>query len=135
MHDALCVVRSIVKKRALIVGGGAPEIECARQLSEWATTLTGMDAVCTKGFAEALEVIPYTLAENAGLYPIAIVTELRKQHAEGCAAAGIIMRAGSISDLLEEDVRQPLPVSTIAICLATETVRMMLKVDDIVPCR
>jgi T-complex protein 1 subunit delta len=124
-----------VKKRALIVGGGAPEVECALRLTRWAASLTGMDAVCVKAFAEALEIIPYTLAENAGLYPIHIVTELRKQHAEGCATAGINVRAGCISDLAEEDVRQPLLVSTSAISLATETVRMILKVDDIVPCR
>ncbi|KAA0167637.1 hypothetical protein FNF28_02705 [Cafeteria roenbergensis] len=135
MHDALCVVRAIVKKRALIVGGGAPETEVALKLTEWANTLTGMSSVCTRAFAEALEVIPYTLAENAGLYPIHIVTELRKRHAEGCSTAGINVRSGCISDLLKEDVRQPLLVSTSAIALATETVRMILKVDDIVPVR
>lgn len=135
LHDALCVVRAIVKKRALIVGGGAPETEIAVQLTDWAATLTGTDAVCVRAFAEAMEVIPYTLAENAGLSPIHIVTELRKAHAEGCPTAGLNVRAGRISDLAEEDVRQPLLVSTSAIALATETVRMILKVDDIVPCR
>lgn len=83
IHDALCVVRSLVKKRALIVGGGAPEIEISLRLTAWAKTLTGMQAYCVRAFAEALEVIPYTLAENAGMHPIQIVTELRRQHAEG----------------------------------------------------
>jgi T-complex protein 1 subunit delta len=135
LHDALCVVRAIIKKKALIVGGGAPETECAVQLAAWASTLPGMDGYCIKAFADALEVIPYTLAENAGLYPIHIVTELRKQHAAGIRTAGINVRSGRITDLADEDVRQPLLVSTSAIALATETVRMILKVDDIVPCR
>ena len=76
LHDALCVVRSIVKKRYLIAGGGAPEIEVALQLNHWAKTLTGMHAVCVRAFAEAMEVVPYTLAENAGMNPIAIVSAL-----------------------------------------------------------
>jgi len=70
IHDALCVVRSLVKNRGLICGGGAPEIEISQKLSEYARGLKGIDSICVKAFAEALEVIPYTLAENAGLNPI-----------------------------------------------------------------
>ena len=128
IHDALCVVRSLVKKKALIAGGGAPEVEVALQLSAWAKTLTGMHSVCVKEFADALEIIPYTLAENAGMNPIAIVTELRKRHAEGHKTAGINVKKGFITDILEENVLQPLLVSTSSIALATETVRMILKV-------
>jgi T-complex protein 1 subunit delta len=132
LHDALCVVRSIVKKRYLVAGGGAPEIEVALQLNHWSKTLTGMHAVCVRAYAEAMEVIPYTLAENAGMNPIAIVTELRKRHAAGHKTAGINVKKSIISDILEENVVQPLLVSTSAIALATETVRMILKIDDIV---
>ena len=132
LHDALCVVRSIVKKRYLIAGGGAPEIEVALQLNQWSKTLTGMHAVCVRAYAEAMEIIPYTLAENAGMNPIAIVTELRKRHAAGQKTAGINVKKSIISDILEENVVQPLLVSTSAIALATETVRMILKIDDIV---
>lgn len=135
IHDALCVVRSLVKKRYLIAGGGAPETEVALRLSQWAKTLTGQHAVCVRAFAEALEVIPYTLAENAGMNPIAIVTELRKQHAEGKKTAGINVRKSIISDITEENVLQPLLVSLSAISLATETVRMILKIDDMVAVR
>jgi T-complex protein 1 subunit delta len=135
IHDALCVVRSLVKKKFLIAGGGAPEIEMAMQLGHWAKTLTGMHAVCVKSFAEALEIIPYTLAENAGMNPIAIVTELRKRHAEGHRTAGINVRKSIISDILEENVLQPLLVSTSEIALATETVRMILKIDDMLAVR
>jgi len=79
IHDALCVIRCLVKKRGLIAGGGAPEIELSLQLMQHAQTLAGMEQYCFRAFAEALEVIPFTLAENAGLNPIATVTELRNR--------------------------------------------------------
>ncbi|KAG5022701.1 hypothetical protein JHK82_018612 [Glycine max] len=88
LHDALCVVRCLVAKRFLIAGGGAPEIELSRKLGAWAKVLHGMEGYCVRAFAEALQVIPYTLAENAGLNPIAIVTELRNRHAQGEINAG-----------------------------------------------
>ena len=111
LHDALCVVRCLVKKRyvafqliilsdaheftsrrALIAGGGAPEIHISRLLSQYAHSLKGMEAYCFQAYADALEVIPTTLAENAGLNPIAIVTELRNRHALGERNAGINIR-------------------------------------------
>lgn len=94
-----------------------------------------MESYCIKEFAEALEVIPYTLAENAGLNPISIVTELRNRHAKGEKNAGINVRKGQITNILEENVVQPLLVSTSAITLACECVRMILKIDDIVTVR
>jgi len=135
IHDALCVLRCLVKKRNLIVGGGAPEIELAVQLSQWAKTLKGLDSYCASAYADAFEIIPYTLAENAGLHPISIVTELRNRHAKGEKNAGINVRKGTITNILEENVVQPLLVSTSAIRLATETVAMILKIDDIVAVR
>ncbi|KAJ0610893.1 putative chaperonin ATPase [Helianthus annuus] len=135
LHDALCVVRCLVNKKFLIAGGGAPEIELSRQLSAWSKVLHGMESFCVKSFAEALEVVPYTLAENAGLNPITIVTELRNRHAQGEINAGINVRKGQITNILEENVVQPLLVSTSAITLAAECVRMILKIDDIVTVR
>ncbi|KAJ4973339.1 hypothetical protein NE237_006513 [Protea cynaroides] len=135
LHDALCVVRCLVNKKFLIAGGGAPEIELSRQLGAWAKALQGMVSYCVRSFAEALEVIPYTLAENAGLNPIVIVTELRNRHAQGEINAGINVRKGQITNILEENVVQPLLVSTSAITLATECVRMILKIDDIITVR
>jgi T-complex protein 1 subunit delta len=132
IHDALCVIRCLVKERALIAGGGAPEIELAIRLAEYANTLTGMEQYCFRAFAEALEVVPYTLAENAGLNPIATVTELRNRHSAGEFRAGINVRKGHITDILEENVVQPILVSTSALQLASETVRSILKIDDIV---
>ncbi|KDQ61036.1 hypothetical protein JAAARDRAFT_67441 [Jaapia argillacea MUCL 33604] len=135
LHDALCVVRCLVKKRALICGGGAPEIHVSRRLFNYAQSLKGMEAYCFQAYADALEVIPTTLAENAGLNPIAIVTELRNRHALGERTAGINVRKGLISNILEEDVVQPLLVSTSAIELSTETVCLLLKIDDYVQAR
>ncbi|KAJ1966603.1 T-complex protein 1 subunit delta [Dispira parvispora] len=135
LHDALCVLRCLVKKKAVVAGGGAPEIEISQKLMQYAKTLKGMEAYCFEAYAEALEVIPTTLAENAGLSPVSIVTELRNRHAQGERSAGINVRKGIISDILEENVIQPLLVSTSAIELATETVKMILKIDDIVQSR
>ena len=83
IHDTLCVIRCLVKKRALIAGSGAPEIELALQLTEYSWTFSGMESYCIRAFADATEVIPSTLAENAGLSPISMVTELRNRHAQG----------------------------------------------------
>lgn len=135
IHDALCVVRCLVKKRALIAGGGAPETEIALALMAHAHTLVGPEAYCFRAFAEAFEVIPFTLAENAGLSPIETVTQLRARHQAGEKTAGINVRKGAITDILEENVLQPLLVSTSSITLATETVRSILKIDDIVNTR
>lgn len=118
---------------ALIAGGGAPEIHVSRLLSQHALTLKGMEAYCFAAYAEALEVIPTTLAENAGLNPIAIVTELRNRHASGERSAGINVRKGLVGNILEENVLQPLLVSTSAIELATETVGLLLRIDDYHP--
>lgn len=134
LHDALCVIRCLVKKRALIAGGGAPETELSLRLAAYANTLSGMEQYCFRAFAEALEVIPFTLAENAGLNPISTVTDLRTRHAQGELTAGINVRKGAITNILEENVLQPLLVSTSAITLASETVRSILKIDDIVNC-
>lgn len=135
IHDALCVVRSIVKKRYMIAGGGAPEAECALRLTEWSKSLTGVKSYCARAFAEALEIIPYTLAENAGLNPIRMVTELRNKHASGSVYAGINVRRGGISDMWDDHVVQPLLVSTSELGLSTECVGMILKIDDLVPVR
>ncbi|XP_024145044.1 T-complex protein 1 subunit delta isoform X1 [Oryzias melastigma] len=135
IHDALCVIRCLVKKKALIAGGGAPEIELAVRLTEYSRTLGGMEAYCVRAYGDALEVIPSTLAENAGLNPISTVTELRNRHAQGDKMAGINVRKGGISNILEELVVQPLLVSISALTLATETVRSILKIDDVVNTR
>ncbi|PGH17208.1 T-complex protein 1 subunit delta [Polytolypa hystricis UAMH7299] len=132
LHDALCVIRCLVKKRALIAGGGAPEIEIAQALAKQARTLTGSEAICWKAFADAMEVIPTTLAENAGLNSIKVVTDLRHRHAMGEKNAGVSIRSGGVKDnIADERVLQPLLVSTSAVELAAETVKLILRIDDI----
>merc|ERR1712168_63184 len=132
IHDALCVVRSLVKKQALIAGAGAPETEVAVQLHRKARETDGLDAYCYQAYADALEIIPYTLAENAALNAIETVTDLRRRHAEGEKNAGISVKRQGISNAVEENVVQPLLVSLSAFNLATETTRSILKIDDIV---
>merc|ERR1712070_1010825 len=134
-HDSLCATRCLVKKQFLICGGGAPEIELAIHLAEYAKTLDGQESYCVRAFAEAFEIVPYTLAENAGLNAMNIVTELRNRHVNGERFDGINVRKGAITNMAEESVLQPLLVDTSAVTLATECVRAILKIDDIVPTR
>ncbi|SLM40658.1 t-complex protein 1 subunit delta [Lasallia pustulata] len=132
LHDALCVIRCLVKKKALIAGGGAPEIAIAQALSHKSRSLTGTEAICWKAFADAMEVIPTTLAENAGLNSIKVVTDLRHRHEFGEKNAGVSIRSGGVkNNIADENVLQPLLVSTSAVELAAETVKMILRIDDI----
>jgi T-complex protein 1 subunit delta len=133
LHDALCVVRSLVKTRGMIPGGGAPEIEIAQKLEEHAQQLEGVQSICVRAYAEALEIIPYTLSENAGLHPIKIVTELRSKHKHGHKKAGLNVKKGHVTeDITKEKVVQPTLVTESALTHSTEVVRMILKIDDIV---
>lgn len=131
-HDALCVIRCLVKSNYLIPGGGAPEIHLSHHLTKMSHTMTGLPAVCYRAFAEALEIIPYTLADNAGLNPIGTITELRQKHANGEKNFGINMRRGTVTDMLSENVLHPLLVATSAVTLAAETARSILKIDDLI---
>ena len=132
LHDAICVIRCLVKKKALIAGGGAPEIAIANTLSAKSRELSGTEAICWKAFADAMEVIPTTLAENAGLNSIRVVTDLRHRHEFGEKNAGVSIRSGGVKgNMQEENVLQPLLVSTSAVELAAETVKMILRIDDI----
>ena len=95
--------------------------------------MKGIESIIVRSFAEALEIIPYTLAENAGLNPIQVVTELRNKHVQGFKDAGVSMRKTGISeDMSKENVLQPALVTQSALTLATECVRMILKIDDLV---
>mmetsp|Transcript_5678 Transcript_5678/g.5630 ORF Transcript_5678/g.5630 Transcript_5678/m.5630 type:complete len:534 (-) Transcript_5678:92-1693(-) len=131
IHDALCVVRCLVKEKALIAGGGAPEIEVSRVLMSEANKLSGVEQFVYQEFAQALEVIPTTLAENAGLNSINVVTDLRNRHANGEKNAGISVRRSGASNTYDEHVLQPVLVSSSAITLASECVKSILRIDDI----
>lgn len=131
-HDALCVIRCLVKSNNLLPGGGAPEISLSHHLTKISPTIAGLQSNCYRAFAEALEIIPYTLAENAGLNPIGTITELRQKHANGEKNYGINIRKGSVTDMLNENVLHPLLVATSAVTLAAETARSILKIDDLI---
>ncbi|XP_022814692.1 T-complex protein 1 subunit delta isoform X2 [Spodoptera litura] len=137
LHDALCAVRCVARRPALVAGGGAPEAAAAAALARAALTAPGADHYCLRAYADALEVVPSTLAENAGLNPIETVTELRAAHAGGAESgagsnAGVNVRRGRVTDMRQEHVLQPLHVTASALALSTETVRAILKIDDIV---
>jgi T-complex protein 1 subunit delta len=132
LHDALCVVRALVKKRSTIPGGACAEMEVSYQLQKYARENFGSDSYVVRAYAEALELIPYTLSENAGMDPIVFVTELRNRHDAGEKYAGLNIRSNAIQNMLEQTVQQPSLVTASALTLATECVRMILKIDDIV---
>lgn len=135
LHDALCVVRALVKKRMLVPGGASVEMEVSQKLQAYSRDIYGSDSYCVRAYGEALELVPYTLAENAGLDPIGFVTELRNRHIQGNKFDGLNIKRNKIMNMLDDNVVQPLLVSESALTLATECVRMILKIDDIVMTR
>jgi T-complex protein 1 subunit delta len=137
LHDALCVIRSIVYERFLLPGGGAPEVELAVGLARRADEIADREVGhCVRVFANSLDIVPYTLAENAGLNPLEVITKLRDLHAKGQKNMGVSVAAkGGIADMVEENVLQPFLVTKSALAFATETVRMIMKVDDILATR
>jgi T-complex protein 1 subunit delta len=133
IHDALCVVRALIKNRSIIPGGGAVEIEIAQKLDAYAATIQGIDSIILSAYAASLEVIPSTLAENCGLNPILTVTELRNRHKKGEMRAALDAKNGVIIENgISANIMQPTLVTESALTLATEVVRMILKIDDLV---
>ncbi len=132
LHDALCVVRDVVLKSKVVAGGGAPEMEIASRLKKWAEGLSGRVQLAAIDFAEAMEVIPTTLAENAGLDPIDIIVELRSRHDKGDLWAGVDVYSGKVEDMAELDVYEPLVVKEQIIKSASESACMILRIDDVI---
>jgi len=132
IHDALCVVRDIVLSPSVVAGGGAPELEVSSRVRKWAESLSGKEQLAALAFAEALEVIPTTLAENAGLDPIDILVELRSRHEKGSVWAGVDVFNGEVNDMAELDVYEPLSVKEQIIKSASEVAAMILRIDDVI---
>lgn len=132
IHDALCVVRDIFEEPKILAGGGAPELEMSRTLRKYAETLPGREQLAVRCFAEALEIIPVTLAENAGLDPIDILSDLRSRHEKGETWAGIEVHDGKAKDMKAAGVFEPLSVKKQIIKSATEAAQMILKIDDVI---
>jgi len=132
LHDALCVVRDIVEEPKVVAGGGAPELEVSRGLKKYAGTLPGREQLAVECFAEALEAVPLTLTENAGLDPIDILSELRAKHEKGETWTGIEVHSGKVQDMTQAGVFEPLAVKKQIIKSATEAASMILKIDDVI---
>ena len=132
MHDALMVVKDVIEKPEIVAGGGAPEAFVAAQLKEWADNFDGREQLAIKKYAEALEVIPLTIAENAGMDPIDTMVNLRAKQNQGKKWTGIDARNTQVADMLSIDVIEPLVVKEQIIKSATETANMILRIDDVI---
>jgi thermosome len=132
LEDAIRVVGVAIEDEKLVAGGGSPEVEVALRLQEYAATLEGREQLAVKAYAEALEVIPRTLAENAGLDPIDMLMELRSQHEKGMKTAGLNVYEGKVVDMWQAFVVEPLRVKTQVVNAATESAVMILRIDDII---
>lgn len=131
LTDGIGVVTSAAREGRVVVGGGAVEIELARKLREFAHTSSGREQLAIEAFATAVEAIPETLAENAGLDVIEVLTQLRKRHQEGHVHDGLNLFTDSIGDCAESGIVEPLKVKTQAISSATEVATMILRIDDV----
>ena len=132
IHDALCVVRDLIQRPCVVAGGGAPEAEVSSRLRKWAEKLSGKEQLAALSFAEALEVIPITLAENAGLDSIDILVELRSRHEKGDRWAGVDVFEGKVKDMAKLNVYEPLVVKEQIIKSASEVASMILRIDDVI---
>ncbi len=132
MHDALMVVKDVIEKPEIVAGGGSPEAYIAAQLKEWADNFHGRKQLAIKKYAEALEVIPLTIAENAGMDPIDTMVSLRAKQSQGKKWTGIDARKTTISDMLAIDIVEPVAVKEQIIKSATETANMIIRIDDVI---
>ncbi len=132
IHDSLMVVKDVIEKPEIVAGGGAPESFAASQLKEWADSFDGREQLAIKKYAEALEIIPLTIAENAGMDPIDTMATLRSKQNQGRKWTGIDARNTRIADMLSIDVVEPLAVKEQIIKSATEAACMILRIDDVI---
>ena len=132
IHDALCVVRDVVQEPKILAGGGAPELEVAKVLRDYAESLPGREQLAVQKFAEAIETVPITLGENAGLDPIDILSELRARHEKGERWTGVDVIGGKVEDMEKLEVYEPLAVKKQVVKSATEAATMILKIDDVI---
>ncbi|MGD0994658.1 MAG: thermosome subunit beta [Candidatus Bathyarchaeia archaeon] len=131
--DSLSVVSDVIENNKIVAGGGAVEIEVAKELRKYATKVGGREQLAVEAFADAVEVIPRTLAENAGLQPIDILVELRSKHdAPEGKNIGINVFTGKLQNSVEEGVIEPLVVKEQAIKSAAESAAMILRIDDVI---
>ena len=132
IHDALMVVKDVVEKPLIVAGGGSPEAYLATELNEWTGSSEGREQLAIKQYAEALESIPLTIAENAGMDPIDSLITLRANQSNGKQTVGINAREGKIGNMFSLDIVEPLAVKEQIIKSATEVACMILRIDDVI---
>ena len=145
VHDAIMTVKDVVEYPYIIAGGGAPEALVATRIREWSNSLSGRNQIAASKFADALEIIPITLAENAGMDPLDAQVQLRAKVAEGREKAkregsaevskakyGIDVMEGKVTDICKLNIFEPLAVKEQIINSATEAANMILRVDDVI---
>ena len=132
VHDALMVVKDVITNPLIVAGGGAPETYAATKLRNWAKTLEGREQLAAEKFADALETIPLTLAENAGMDPIDTLTVLRSRQMKGEKWTGIDVMKGKIANMKSGDIIEPLSVKLQIVSSAAEVACMILRIDDVI---
>ena len=132
VHDALMVVKDVILKPQIVAGGGAPETYAATKIRGWAKSLEGREQLAAEKFADALEEIPITLAENAGMDPIDTLTLLRSKQQKGEKWTGIDVMKSKVSNMKSSDIIEPLAVKLQIISAAAEAACMILRIDDVI---
>ena len=132
IHDSLMVVKDVIEKPEIVAGGGAPEAVLASFLKDWSERFEGRQQLAINKFAEALEVIPLTIAENAGMDPIDTMVKLRARQSEGKKWTGIDAKEGRVADMLSKNIVEPVVVKEQIIKSATEAASMILRIDDVI---
>ena len=132
LKDALSVVIDVVKKNKIVAGGGAVETELAKRIRDYATKIGGREQLAVEAFADAMEAIPRTLSENAGLDQVDILVALRAAHEAKGLWSGINVYTGEITDMMKEGVLEPVKVKEHAIGSAVEVASMILRIDDVI---
>ena len=132
IHDALMVVKDVIETPLIVGGGGAPEAYVASHLKEWANKFEGRVQLAIKKYAEALETIPLTIAENAGMDPLDTMVNLRAKQSQGRKWTGIDAKKTEVADMFSQDIVEPLVVKEQIIKSATEAACMILRIDDVI---
>ncbi|MFB6209429.1 MAG: thermosome subunit alpha [Candidatus Nanohaloarchaea archaeon] len=132
MEDAIGGVSSALRNGRVVGGGGATEVELAQELRDYADSVGGREQLAINAFADALEVVPRTLAENAGFDPIDTLVDLRNRHDKGEVWAGIDVTSGESEELFQEGVVEPQQIKTQAVSSASEAAEMILRIDDVI---
>ena len=132
VHDALMVIKDVMHDPSIVAGGGAPETFAATKIRNWAKSLEGREQLAAEKFADALETIPLTLAENAGMDAIDTLTSLRSKQIKGEKWIGIDVVKANLANMKSSDIIEPLSVKNQVVSAATEVACMILRIDDVV---